>query len=145
METIFCYIRYCILYTALHCAVYFRVYRIVYCTSYRTVYYSVYYTIYYIVLFTIYYTAVYTVLYTVFSIELYSVPYTVSPTSFCVRHLTALQIMLERNLAKGFSSNIEGDRSLMSEIRYIRRKYSPKPRSLLTKLFKRKVDSALGE
>ena len=58
---------------------------------------------------------------------------------------TAEHIILEQKLAKGFSSNIEGDGPLMSEIRYVRRKYTPKRRRLSTKLLKRQAETALDE
>ena len=57
----------------------------------------------------------------------------------------AEQIILERKLAKGFFSSIEGDGPLMSEIRYIRRKYTPKRRRLSTKLLTQEAESALDE
>ena len=116
---------------------------------------------------TVLYILVYIVLYIVLHIVLYSVPHIVLPTilytavytvhctvlctvnceskAICVRHRTAKQIILERKLAKGFSSNIEGGRPLMSEIRYIRRNYTPKRRRLSTKLLKREAESAVDE
>ena len=63
-------------------------------------------------------------------------------------HQTAEQIIFERKLAKGFSSNNEGDGPLTSDIRYIRyirRKYTVKHRRLSSKPLKRGAKSALDE
>ena len=46
------------------------------------------------------------------------------------RHRTAGQIILEHKLAKGFSSNVEGDGPTISEIRYIKSKRTFKRRRL---------------
>ena len=57
----------------------------------------------------------------------------------------AEQIIFERKLAKGFSSNVEDDGPLTSEIRYIKRKYTVKRRRLSSKPLKRDAISALEE
>ena len=86
---------------------------------------------------------------------LYFILYCLLPTAYCIiycavytvygteyyehydRHWTAQQIILERKLAIGFSSNVEGNASLTSEIRYIRRKYTDKHRRSQRSLSKR--------
>ena len=108
----------------------FVAYCTLYCTAFPTAYYIVYRTVYC----TVYCTILCTV-------------YCKSDT-FCVRHRTAEQIILKRKLTKKFSSNNECDGSLMSEIKYIRRKYTPKRRKTFNKLnpfLKREAESAFDE
>jgi len=61
------------------------------------------------------------------------------------RWRTAEQLALELKLLKGFSSNIEGDGPLASEVRYVRRKYTPKRRRLSSKHLKRGAENTLDE
>jgi hypothetical protein len=62
-----------------------------------------------------------------------------------VRWRTAEQLALELKLLKGFSSNIEGDGPLASEVRYVRRKYTPKRRRLSSRHLKRGAENTLDE
>ena len=71
------------------------------------------------------YCAVYCTVYCTASCIIYCAVYTVYGTEYGEldtlydRHRTAQQIIFEGKLADGFSSNVEGDGPLTSEIRYI--------------------------
>ena len=121
------FVAYCTVYCSVYRTVYCIVYCSVHCTTYCTVYSTSYRMVYYIV-----YCNAYRTVYCESDI-------------ICVCHRTAEQILLELKLAKGFSSNIQGDGPLMSEIRYIRRKYTPKRRRFSPKLLKREAETALDE
>ena len=117
----------------------------------HTVLHTVLYIVLHIVLYTVLHIVRCTILYT--ECIKYCILYYILYCTLCqilwvrhfVRHQRAEQIILEPKLAKRFSSNIEVDGPLMSEIRYFRRKYTPKLRRLSTKLLTWEAESGLDK